>query len=84
MDGLRPPDRLRTRFGQAEMTHFPRTHEVGHRAHRVLNRRFRIDPVLIVEIDYLDPEPLEARIAGLAHVVRPAVGCAGRSGIRTR
>jgi hypothetical protein len=47
--------------------------EPGHRADRVLDRRLGIDAVLVVQIDVIDAEPLEARIACLPHVLGLAV-----------
>src|SRR3954453_4988732 len=73
MDGVCPPERLRTRLGQPEMAHLAGPHQFRHGAARLLDRRVRIDPVLVVEVDRLDSEPPEARLAGLAHVVRPSV-----------
>src|SRR4051795_5939388 len=73
MAGVRPPDRLRPGLGQPEMAHLAGPHQFRHGADRLLDRRVRIDPVLVVEVDRLDPEPPEARLTGLAHVVRPSV-----------
>jgi hypothetical protein len=42
--------------------------EIRHRAHRVFDGRVRINPVLVIEVDRFDSEPLQARLAGLAHI----------------
>ena len=44
-----------------------------HRPDRLLDRRVRVDPVLVVEIDVVDAEALEAAFDRLPHVVRAAV-----------
>ena len=72
MNRVRAADGLRSRLGETEMAHLALAHEVGHGADRILDRRLRIDPVLVVEIDRVDLEPLQARFAGLAHVIRLA------------
>src|SRR5439155_25634065 len=46
---------------------------VGHRAHGLLDRRARVHPVLVVEVDRLDAEALQAPVARGAHVLRPPV-----------
>src|SRR5215207_1465090 len=79
MYGLGSPDCLWAGLRQAEAAHFSRLHEVAHRTHRVLDGRVRVDPVLVVEVDHLDPEPFETGLAGLAHVVGPAVDAQKRA-----
>jgi len=49
-------------------------HESCHGAERFLDRHGRIDPVLVVKIDHVDAEPLEALLAGADDIVRPALG----------
>ncbi len=66
-DGLRP------RFGQADEAHLSLLHEACHRADRVLDRHFRIDAVLVVQVDRLLAQPLEARLASLRHVFGAAI-----------
>ena len=70
---VRAADGFRARFGQAERAHLALLDEPLHRAHRVLDRRVGVDAVLVVEVDDLDAEALQARLAGLHHVLRPAV-----------
>src|SRR5881398_2239538 len=69
----RAPERLGPRFREAEPAHLPRAHQVGHRAHRVLDRRVRIHAVLVVEVDRLEAEALQAPVARGAHVLRAPV-----------
>ncbi len=52
------------------MTHLTLAYKVGHGADGLLDRRVRIDPMLIVEVDSPDPEPHEARFARLADIGR--------------
>ena len=52
--------------------------ELGHRANRVLDRRRRVDAVLVVEVDVVDTEARERGVAGPAHVGGAAVDRARR------
>ena len=47
--------------------------ELGHRAHRLLDRDVGIDAVLVVEVDVVDAQPAQRGVAGPDHVVRAAV-----------
>ncbi len=47
--------------------------ELGHRADRVLDRRARVDTVLVVEVDALDSQPPERCLARLPHIRGAAV-----------
>ena len=51
------------------MAHLAGLDELGHRADGLLDRDGLVDAVLVVEIDVVDAEPLEARVAGLPDVV---------------
>src|SRR6185437_3360909 len=55
------------------MAHLALRNELGHGADGVLDRHGRVDAMLVVEIDDIDAEPLQARVAGLDNVVRTAV-----------
>ena len=67
-----------------EVPNLSLAHEIRHRADRVFDGRLGIDAVLVIEIDRLDPKPLQARLAGLANIRRRAVDPQGRpSGART-
>ena len=65
--------RLRGGFRKAEPSHLARAHQVGHRSHRVLNGRVGIDAMLVVEVDHVHLQALEARLARIAHVLRCAI-----------
>ena len=73
VDGVGAPDRRRRRLGEAEVAHLPLLHELRHRADRLLDRRLQVDPVLVVEVDRLDSETTERRLAGRANVRGAAV-----------
>ena len=51
-----------------EPAHLAFAHQLRHRAHRVLDRRVGIDAMLVVEVDRVDAEAVEARVARLANV----------------
>ena len=57
------------RLGQAEEADLAGLHELGHRADRLLDRRVLVDTVLVVEVDVIDAEPLQAAVATAAHVL---------------
>jgi hypothetical protein len=48
-------------------------HQLGQRAHGVLDRRVGIDPVLVVQVNVVGAEPLERALHGRADVGRAAV-----------
>ena len=52
--------------------------QLGHRADGVLDRHLRVDPVLVVEVDHVDPQPAQAGLDPGADVLRPAVDVACR------
>src|SRR4051812_7901944 len=70
---VRAADGLRRRFREPEIADLPRLHQVRHRAHGFLDGHGLVDPVLVVEIDRLDPEPPERLFAALLDVVGLAV-----------
>ena len=74
---MRAADRFRGRFRKPEVTHLARGDELRHRADRLLDRRQRVDAVLVVEVDVVGAEtlerPLDRRADGLGAAVRPAV-----------
>ena len=77
--GVGPADGGRRRLGQPEVAHLALRHQLGHGPDRLLDRRVGVDPVLVVEVDVVDAEPRQRAVAGLAHVLGPAVdGALGR------
>ncbi len=57
----------------AEVADFAGGDELGHSTDGVFDRGVGIDAVLVVEVDVVDAEALEAGVAGLANVFGPAV-----------
>src|SRR5208283_3936723 len=73
------PNRRGRRLRQSEKTHLAFFHELRHRANRIFNRRIWVDAMLIVKIDRVDAEALEAGLARGAHIVgAPADFAEGR------
>jgi hypothetical protein len=70
---VRASNRCGGRFREPEKPHLPRRHEFAHRSDRLFDRHLRIDAVLVVQVDRLDPQPLQARLTGLTHVCGRAV-----------
>src|SRR5262249_13391713 len=70
---VRAPDGGRRRLAEPEVADLALLDQPLHGADRVLDGHTRIDPVLIVEIDDVHAEPLEALVAGLGDVLGPAV-----------
>src|SRR6516225_9097826 len=70
-------DPVRPRLAQPEITHLALFDEPRHRADGLFDRHGGIDPVLVVEVDGVDAEPLQARLAGLRDVGRGAVDTVG-------
>src|SRR3954471_10316527 len=66
---MRAPDCLRRRFGHAEVTDLAGADQIGHRADRLLDRSRAVDAVLVIQIDVIDAEALQRRVAGLADVI---------------
>ena len=60
VDGVRAADRRGRGLGQAEVAHLAGRHQLGHRADGLLDRHLGVDAVLVVEVDVVDAEPLQA------------------------
>ncbi len=73
MHRVGPAEGVDAGLRQAEEAHLALLDQPFHGADGVLDRHRRIDPVLVVEIDGLDPEALQALLAGLHDVFGPAV-----------
>ena len=84
MRRVRAPDRVGTRLGETEEANLALGDQLTHRAHRLLDRHGRVDPVQIVEVDRLDAEPRETRLAARPHAQRAGIDvdrhAAGRIG----
>src|ERR1700722_15518734 len=66
-------NRLCACLGKAEVAYLSGYYQIRHGADCFFNRSLRVDSVLIVEIDRVDAEPLQAGVAGSADVLRAAV-----------
>src|SRR5271156_2712772 len=77
MGGVGAPDALRPGFAQPEITDLTLFDEPGHCTDRILDRHCRIDPVLVIKIDDIDAEPLQARLARLDNIGEAPVDAVG-------
>ncbi len=68
-----PADGLGARLRQSEKTDLALFDEPRHGANRILDRRVGVDAVLIIEVDDIGAETLQAGLAGADHIIRPAV-----------
>src|SRR5437868_1238182 len=75
------PDALGVRLAEPEVAHLSLLDDAAHRADRVLDRHARVDAVLVVEVDRVDPQPLQAGLAGLLHIVGAAVDAVSAAGL---
>src|SRR6266849_678406 len=73
VDGMGPPDGRGRRLGEAEVAHLALLDEPGHGPHRIRDGDLRVHTVLVVEIDDIDAQPLETRVAGAADIRGTAV-----------
>jgi hypothetical protein len=72
----------RRSFAEPEVLHLAGPHQLGHRADRLLDRHGVVDAVLVVEVDVVDAEPRERRVARRAHVFRCAANAEEGAGSR--
>ena len=70
MDGRCPPQGPRRRLREAQPAHLAGRDELGHGADGLFDGDLGIDAVLVVEVDVIDAEALQAGVAGRAHVIR--------------
>src|SRR5947209_19053660 len=73
MDGVCAPHGLSRSLGQTDEAHLPFLDQTCHRAHSLLNRRLRVNAVLVVKINHLDAETAQGSVAGRAHIFGPTV-----------
>src|SRR4028118_1452239 len=71
-----PAARPRGGLGDARGADLARLDQLPDRSPRLLHRHRGVDPVLVVEVDDVDAEPLQRGVARAAHVVGPAVDAA--------
>src|SRR5438270_4121617 len=75
------PNALGVRLAEPVVAHVGLLDEAAHRADRVLDRHARVDAVLVVEVDRVDAEPLQAGLARLLHIFGAAVDAIGAAGL---
>jgi hypothetical protein len=73
MHRVRAADRGLARLGQAVVQDLPFRDQLGERPDGLLDRRLRIHPVLVVEIDAIGAEALQRALDRAPHVRRRAV-----------
>jgi len=66
--GVRAADRLGACLGEPQVANLALFDQLGHRPDRLLDLDLGIDPVLVVEVDLLDPQASQRGLAALAHV----------------
>jgi len=71
---LGPSDSRRRGHGKAQEAVLAGGDRLGRGADRLLDRLPRIDPVLIVEVDMVNPEPLERCVSGMPDILGVAPG----------
>ena len=68
-----PANRLRCRFGQAEVPDFAFGDQVADRSGNLLNGNIRIDPVLVEQVDRIHIQSFERCFCDFPDMFRPAV-----------
>ncbi|SRR5712692_4792824 len=74
MDRIRPANRPRSRFAEADVTNLSLLDEPDHRLDGIFYRHLRIDAVQIIEIDVVRLKAPQRRLAGDGHILRPPIG----------
>ena len=59
-----------------QMTYFSLGHQLSHGAHGLFDRCARVGAVLVVEVDFISPEPTQRTFARLPDIVRPTADTA--------
>ena len=60
-------------FGQADVTDLPLLDQLAQRAHGVLDRCLRVDPMLVIQIDVIGAQALERSLDRGPDILRGAV-----------
>ena len=77
-------DRLRRGLAEPDVADLALLDQLGERADGLLDRRVRVDAVLVVEVDVVGAQPLQRALDRAAHVLGRAVerrGASGSSGV---
>ena len=78
MDGVGAADRLGRRLREPQEADLAGIDELGHRADGLLDRDVGVDAVLVVEVDVVDAQAPQRRVARVHHVLGAAVDAARR------
>src|SRR6185437_13913270 len=70
---MRPPNSLRSRFGESEALHLAFADEVLHSAGYIFDGNFGIDAVLVKQVDHIGTKALQRSLGGLFDMRRAAV-----------
>src|SRR6266705_2735978 len=76
MDFHRPAQSICSGLRETDVANLAFLDQFGQGSHSFLDRRVGIDAVLVVEIDVVGPQPLQAAFAGLLHIVGLAADAA--------
>src|SRR5258708_17775446 len=74
MNAVGATNGFRACLAETEKADLAVLHQPGHGAYRLFDRHGWIDAMLIKQIDRLDVEALQTRLAGTDHIRRPPVG----------
>ena len=62
-------DQLGRKFAETDVADFPHSHDVGERLHRFLERRVRIVPMALVQIDVVRLQPAQRKVDLFMHLL---------------
>src|ERR1700683_1941553 len=71
---MRAADGLRLRLADPERAHLALFDQFRHGAERLFDRHGGVDPVLVIKIDDIDAEPLQARLARTQYISGASIG----------
>src|SRR4030095_10106995 len=76
MNCMCAPDRVRAGFRQSKIANLALAHELCHRPDCFFDRRFGIDPVLVIKINATNTEPAQTGVARFSYIVGLAIDAA--------
>src|SRR5437016_6012395 len=74
MDSMRFADRTLASFGEAQKTHFARSHQIAHRAGHLLDWDRRVNTMLVKQVNTISSEASEGTFHRFANVIWAAIG----------
>src|SRR6266850_3462788 len=77
------PQRLRSGFRQSDRSDLAGQNKLGHRTNCFFDRNVGINPMLVVEIDRFDAQPMKARVARTADILGRTIHAPGSVGADT-